>query len=158
MIHTYARAILVLAAAVLATILAPAPAVAGDTVDCSDVDYEITIDVAPTIINLQHFGMWLTIHTDIAHGNVKKAEVYFNMDEETTEEDAFSCWDKTDDLGYYVAKCDIREFSQIGGKIGGSTTITLKGEDTGEQEFCGFQTVKVIDQGPESSPPRKGVK
>lgn len=157
MIHTYARSILVLAAALLVAMLVPAPAVAEDTCD-DDTEERITIDVAPTTINLQHFGMWLTIHTDILYESVDSAEVYFNLNEDTKENDAFTCWKKTDDLGYFVAKCDIREINQIGGDIGKDNTFTLKGEHKDGREFCGEQKVMIIDKGPESSAPGKGVK
>jgi len=154
--HTYARSILVLAAAVLAAMLAPAPAVAEGT--CDDTAKEITIDVAPATINLQHYGMWVTIHTDIAYDDVEDAEVYFNLDEDTKEQDAFQCWNKADDFGDYVAKCDIRDLNQIGGEIDKFNTFTLKGKDTEGQAFCGEQKVKIIDRGPEPSASGKGVK
>lgn len=156
MIHTYARAILVLAAAVLAAMLAPAPAVAEGT--CDENAREITIDVSPAVINLDHWGMWLTIHTDIASEEVAVASVYFNLNEDTEDEDAFDCWAKEDDLGFYVAKCDIRELNKIGGKINERQPFTLMGVDTSGRAFCGEQMIMIIDGGPESHGQGKGVK
>jgi hypothetical protein len=149
--QTYARVILVLATAVLALLLDPAPGIAGDT--CDGAATMITIEVAPAIINLQHYGIWLTIHTDIDYDQVKSAAVYFNWDEDTKEEDAFRCWKKADDRGFYVAKCDIRDFGLLGGEIGTMNTFTLKGETQQGEAFCGEQKVMIIDRGPEHSAP-----
>lgn len=154
--HTYARVILVLTTAVVALLLAPAPAIAGDT--CDGAATLIRIDVAPAIINLQHYGIWLTIHTDISYDQVKSAEVYFNWDEDTDEGDAYQCWKKADDRGFYVAKCDIREFGLLGGEIDKMNTFTLKGETQEGETFCGEQEVMIIDRGPEHSAPGNGGK
>lgn len=149
--HTCARVILVLTSAVAALLSAPAPTIAGDT--CDDSVRIIAIDVAPATINLNHYGIWLTIHTDIYCDQVKSAEVYFNWDEDTGEDDAFKCWKKADDRGYYVAKCDIRVLGQMGGEIDKANTFTLKGETQEGQAFCGEQKVMIIDRGPEHSAP-----
>jgi hypothetical protein len=154
--NAYVRAILVLTTSVVASSLAPAPAEAGET--CEDSVKVVTIDVAPATINLDHYGIWLTIHTDIPCDQVKFADVYFNWDEDTKAEDAFKCWKKADDRGYYVAKCDIRALSQLGGEIDTMNTFTLKGEDLEGRAFCGEQKVMIIDRGPEPSGPGNGMK
>lgn len=149
--HTDARLILVLTTALVALLSAAAPSIAGDT--CEGAATMIDIDVAPATINLQHYGIWLTIHTDIDYEQVESAEVYFNWDEDAGEEDAFKCWKKADDRGFYVAKCDIRDFGLLGGEIDKKNTFTLKGETQEGETFCGEQQVMIIDRGPEHPAP-----
>ena len=152
--HTYARPILVLTAAVLTALVAPAPAVAGDT--CDDAIENVSIGVTPATINLQHYGAWLIIHADIYYDEVKSVVVYLNWDENTTEKDAFECWRKADELGNLIAKCNIRDLDQNHGEIDRSNTITLKGFDQKGQAFCGEEKVMIVDRGPETSPPGPG--
>ena len=155
--HTCVRAILVLTAAVLTSLLAPAPAVAADTCD-ADVETVITIELAPATINIQHYGAWLTIHADIYYDDVESCKVYLNWDEDTKDEDAFGCFTKADDHGYLIAKVNIRNLDQLAGEIDRLNTFTLKGVDTDGQNFCGEEDVMIIDRGPKTSPPGRGGK
>ena len=40
--------------------------------------FEITIDVAPNVLNLQNNDQVVTVHTDIAYGVVQASTVYLN--------------------------------------------------------------------------------
>lgn len=166
--HTDARAILVLTAAVLTWLLAPAPAVAGETCD-DEVETVIPITInKPTNLNIQHYGQWLVIHADIYYDEVDPKEpckVYLNWDEDTPEANGFNCFTKADDRGYLICKVNIRELDQLAGEIDRFNTFTLKGtlkssdEDEQNEEkerFCGETEVKIIDRGPEPSPRGKG--
>jgi hypothetical protein len=152
--QTYARAILVLAAAVLTLLSVPAPAVAADTCDEGVID--ISIKVSPSTLNLQHYDAWLTINTDIYYDDVKSFVVYLNWDEDTSEKDAFECWTKADELGELVAKCNIRNLDQRAGEIDKFNTFTLKGENQAGQAFCGQDDVMIVYRGPKASPPGPG--
>jgi len=154
--HTCVRAILVLTAAVLTSLLAPAPAVAGDTCD-ADLEIIIPIDkLKPTTINIQHYGAWLIIHADIYYDDVASCAVYLNWDEDTPEEDAFDCWREADDHGNLIAKVNIRKLDELPGEIDKFNTFTLKGFDQDGRAFCGEEEVMIIDRGPDTSPPGRG--
>jgi hypothetical protein len=152
--QTYARAILVLAAAIVTPLLVPAPAVAEDICDNT---FDISIKVTPSTLNLQHYFKWLTIHADIYYDEVKSVVVYLNGDEDTSEDDAFECWrKKADEVGNLVARCNIKDLDQNHGEIDDFNTFTLKVEDQEGQAFCGHDEVMIVDRGPETSPPGPG--
>ena len=103
---------------------------------------EITIDVAPNVLNIQSEGQVVTVHTDIAYGSVYASSVYLNGIE-------ISSW-KVDNRGNFVAKFLMVEIKMLEGlKIDDYNTLTLLGLTTDNEPFLGTQDIKVIDIGPQ---------
>jgi|GEM_PF-402757 len=117
-------------AVMLAVLCAPAPCHAG----------EITVDVAPSTLNLQNDGQVVTAHTDIAYGAVDVSTVYING--------VAIDWWKADNRGYFVAKFSMDEVKTLDGLvIGDYNTFQLVGLTTDGEPFWGETEVMVIDEG-----------
>ena len=101
---------------------------------------EITIDVAPSTLNLQSGGEVVTVHTDLAYGQVDVSTVYISGV-------AIQSW-KADNRGYFVAKFSMDDVKTIDGLvIGDYNTLQLVGLTTDGEPFWGEQDVMVIDTG-----------
>jgi len=99
---------------------------------------EITIDVAPNVLNLQSEGQVVTVHTDIDYGVVAFSTVTMNDVE-------ISSW-KADNRGNFVAKFLMEEIKTLDGLlIDDYNTLTLVGYTTNGDAFSGAQAIKVID-------------
>jgi hypothetical protein len=101
----------------------------------------ITIDVSPSVLNLQNKGEVVTIHTNIAYSLVAGSTVSLNGIEIS--------WWKSDDRGYFVAKflmSDVKNLSGI--VIGGYNTLTLNGVTKDGVSFTGSEEIKVINNIP----------
>ena len=73
---------------------------------CYGSEYiEITIDVAPNVLNLQNQGEVVTVHTDIGYGEVSASVVYLNGV-------LINSW-KADNRGYFVAKRPLASLYQL---------------------------------------------
>jgi len=96
--------------------------------------FEIQIDVAPNVLNLQNQGEVVTVHTDIAYNDVEGASVTLNGLE-------IYYW-KSDDRGYFVAKFLIEEVKGIVDI--GYNTLTLEGITNDGEYFTGSQEIKVV--------------
>jgi len=100
--------------------------------------FEITIDIAPNVLNLGSQGEVVTVHTNIAYGEVDVSGLYLN-------DVLISGW-KADDRGYFVAKFlmdDIKDQVDVG-----YCTFTLTGWTNGGDFFSGTQVIKVVDNIP----------
>lgn len=106
-------------------------------VDCNA--FEITIDVAPNVLNLQNNAQVVTVHTDIAYGLVQVSTVYLN-------DIAISSW-KADLRGNFVAKFIMNEVKSLPLLIGDYSTLTLVGVTTDGEAFVGRQDIMVVDKG-----------
>jgi len=104
--------------------------------------FEITIDVAPNVLNLQSNGQVVTIHTDIAYGVVQASTVYMNNV-------AISSW-KSDLRGNFVAKFVMNEIKGLPLVIDDYNTLTLVGLTTSNESFWGSQDILVVDNGPKN--------
>jgi hypothetical protein len=101
-------------------------------------EIEITIDVAPNVLNIASSGTWVTVHTDIAYSAVEGATVSMNG--------VAIDWWKADLQGNFVAKFVIDEIKAIPGLIiRGYNTLVLEGATTTGDVFSGAQAIKVID-------------
>ena len=103
--------------------------------------FEITIDVAPSTLNLQSQGQVVTVHTNIAFSSVDGGTVSLNgipID-----------WWKADNQGNFVAKflmTEVKALADSGGlTVPGENTLELVGYTTDGAEFTGSQTITVID-------------
>ena len=101
--------------------------------------FEITIDVAPNVLNLQNNAQVVTVHTDIAYGLVQVSTVYLN-------DVAISSW-KADLRGNFVAKFIMNEVKNMPLLIDDYNTLTLVGATTGGDAFVGSQDILVVDNG-----------
>jgi hypothetical protein len=103
--------------------------------------FEITIQVAPSTLNIQSLGQVVTVHTSIAFSSVVGESVSLNglpID-----------WWKADNQGNFVAKflmSEVKALAVSGGlKVPGENELTLVGTTTDGAEFTGTQTITVIN-------------
>ena len=100
-------------------------------------DIMISIDVSPSVINLQNNGQVVTVHTDIKYSLVSGSTVTLNGIEIS--------WWKSDDRGFFVAKFQIDDIKNMPLNIGEYNTLTLSGITCDGVLFSGSQEVKVIN-------------
>lgn len=100
--------------------------------------FDIQIDVAPNVLNIQSESAVVTVHTDIAYSAVVGSTVFLNGVE-------ISHW-KSDARGNFVAKFLSDEIKELDGLIiGDYNSLVLTGYDTDEEAFIGTQEIMVID-------------
>jgi hypothetical protein len=103
--------------------------------------FEIVIDVAPNVLNLQSHSIVVTVHTDIAYSAVVGSSVYMNG--------VAIDWWKADNQGNFVAKFDSDEVKTLDGLIiGGYNELVLSGFTSYGESFIGSQEILVIDIAP----------
>ena len=100
--------------------------------------FDIEIDVAPNVLNIQSASVVVTAHTDVAYSTVVGATVFLNGVE-------ISHW-KADARGNFVAKFSSDEIKALDGLIiGDYNTLALNGFTTGGEAFIGIQDIMVTD-------------
>ena len=105
---------------------------------------EITIDIAPATLNLESSGKVVTVHTDVAYGQIDVATVYL-------QGVAINSW-KADDRGNFVAKFLMDEIKGINGLvIDAFNTFQFVAMTIDGEPIWGEAEVMVIDRGSESS-------
>jgi len=121
----------------------------------------ITIDVAPSVLNLQSGGECVTVHTDIAYADdVDCSSVTLNS--KTASIMAGSCF--SDDRGYFVAKFSMIEVrDDLYLTTGEYNTLKLTGETKGSKDvdgepFSGTQEIWVVDNDDPINGPNNGPK
>ena len=100
--------------------------------------FEIMIDIAPNVLNLQSQGQVVTVHTDIKYGDVYASAIYLN-------DVLIHSW-KADNRGYFVAKflmTEVKNQADVG-----FNTFTLIGTTIDGTLFWGNQTIEVVDNIP----------
>ena len=100
----------------------------------SQEPFQITIDVAPAVLNLSNSGTVVTVHTNIAYSAVAGASVSMNGVEIS--------WWKSDNKGYFVAKFNIDEVKAI--VKPGPCLLKMEGLTKDGEEFWGEQQITVI--------------
>jgi len=101
----------------------------------------ISIDVSPSVLNLQNQGEVVTVHTNMAYSLVAGSTVSLNGIEIS--------WWKSDDRGYFVAKFLTSDVKNLPGLvIGGYNTLTLNGVTKEGVSFTGSEEIKVINNIP----------
>jgi hypothetical protein len=110
--------------------------------------FEITIDVAPNILNIQSQGEVVTVHTDIAYGAVDPLSITLIV-EGNSSGVAISSW-KADDRGYFVAKFLMYLVKDLDLEINEYNTFTIEGWTEGKEEFWGSQDILVINNVPQN--------
>ena len=118
--------------------LASLVAVAAMTAVASNVSaFEISIDVAPSVVSLDSQGQVVTVHTDIAYGAVDAWSV-------ALDGLGIQSW-KTDNQGNFVAKFNLDDVKEmLRSKVGTDVVVTLTGVTKDGQKFSGTDTIKVI--------------
>ncbi len=101
---------------------------------------EITIDVAPNILNLQSNSIVVTVHTNIDYGDVDASTVSLN-------DVAINGW-KADDCGNFVAKFLADDIKGLPLAVDTYNNFTLKGQTSSGESFRGSQDILVIDNTP----------
>jgi hypothetical protein len=104
----------------------------------SPASFEITIDVAPNVLNIQSEGTVVTVHTNISYSAVEGSSVQLN--------NVDIAWWKSDSRGQFVAKFNMEEVTALvdAGVLDlGEITLTLTGTSV-LGNFSGTQTIKVI--------------
>ena len=116
---------------------APTPAVtpSGSTAAAAA---EITIQVAPNVLNLQNQGELVTVHTSLPYSSVVGTTVTLNGV-------AIEWW-KADDQGQFVAKFVMSAIKSLPLKIGDYNTLRIEGTKTDRTAFWGSASVLVIDK------------
>ena len=103
--------------------------------------FEISIDVAPNVLNIESQGEAVTVHTDIAYWNVDVYTVYLSGV-------AISSW-KADNRGNFVAKFLMDEIKTLDGLvIGDYNTLKLVGLTGNDETFVGTAEIMVVDIDP----------
>lgn len=124
---TYRKSLVAVCSFALCGLLIPSTALA----------YDIEIDVAPNVLNIQSESVVVTVHTDIAYSLVAGSTVFLNGV-------AISHW-KSDNRGNFVAKFSSDEIKTLDGLvIGDYNTLVLNGYTTNGDAFVGSQEIKVI--------------
>jgi len=104
--------------------------------------FDIQIDVAPNVLNIQSQSTVVTVHTDIDYNLVVGSSVFLNGV-------AIDHW-KADDRGNFVAKFLSEEIKTLDGLIiGDYNTLTLTGFTTEEEAFIGTQDIMVVNNIPQ---------
>jgi hypothetical protein len=100
--------------------------------------FEIEIDVAPNVLNIQSESVVVTVHTDVAYNAVVGSSVFLNGV-------AINHW-KSDARGNFVAKFLSDDIKTSDGLIiGDYNELVLIGYDTDGEAFAGTQEIMVID-------------
>ena len=110
---------------------------------------EISIDVAPNVLNLQRPGDYVTVHTDIPYSVVDEHSVELEVGE--NEPISIYRW-KSDDRGYFVAKFKMSDVLELDFDIGDDNTFTLIGNRKDGDQFWGTQDILVVDNVPINEP------
>ena len=106
--------------------------------------FDIQIDVAPNVLNIQSNSVVVTVHTDIAYSAVVGSTVFLNGIE-------INHW-KSDARGNFVAKFLSDEIKTLEGLIiDDYNTLVLTGYDTDSEAFIGKQDILVIDVIPQGN-------
>lgn len=111
--------------------------------------FEISIEVAPNVLNLQNSGEVVTVHTSIAFSSVTGGSVSLNglpID-----------WWKADNQGNFVAKFVMDEVKALMANlvVPGENELTLVGYTTDGAEFTGTEFITVINVMPSGSAGKK---
>jgi hypothetical protein len=100
--------------------------------------YEISITVAPNVLNIASQGHVVTVHTDIAYSSVDAHSVYLNGV-------LIQSW-KSDNQGNFVAKFAMEDIETAAGLvIGDYNELLLVGYSYDYGAFSGMDQVMVIN-------------
>lgn len=109
------------------------------------LSFEITIDVAPNVLNLQRTDdKCVTVHTDIPYNEVNRTSVSLAVG----SVDIFPYLTKSDLKGDLVAKFSMEAVRDFSLTIDAYNTITLTGVNVDGESFSGSQEIWVVNNIP----------
>ena len=109
------------------------------------LSFEITIDVAPNVINLQRTDdKCVTVHTDIPYSEVDRTSVSLAVG----SVDIFPDSTKSDLRGDLVAKFSMEAVRDFSLTIDAYNTFTLTGVNFNGESFSGSQEIWVVNNIP----------
>lgn len=97
---------------------------------------QITIEVAPNVLNIQSEGQVVTVHTELAYSSVVALSVMLNGVK-------IDSW-KADDRGNFVAKFLMSAIKSLPLTLGQLNTLRIDGTTTDGKEFWGSKAVMVV--------------
>jgi hypothetical protein len=97
---------------------------------------QITIEVAPNVLNIQSEGQVVTVHTDLAYGYVVASSVLLNGVK-------IDSW-KADDRGNFVAKFVMSAIKNLPLSLGQLNTLRIDGTATDGKSFWGSKGIMVV--------------
>jgi len=97
---------------------------------------QITIEVAPNVLNIQSEGQVVTVHTELAYSSVVASSVMLNGVK-------IDSW-KADDRGNFVAKFLMSAIKSLPLALGQLNTLRIDGTTTDGKEFWGSKAVMVV--------------
>jgi hypothetical protein len=97
---------------------------------------EITIEVAPNVLNIQSEGQVVTVHTELAYSSVVASSVMLNGVK-------IDSW-KADDRGNFVAKFLMSAIKNLPLNIGQLNTLRIDGTTTDGKAFWGSKAITVV--------------
>lgn len=100
--------------------------------------FEITIDIAPNILNLSNSGTVVTVHTNLPYSSVQSSSL-------TLDGVQIDSW-KADNNGFFVAKFEMNSIKSLSLTVGQYHTFTLSGMTTAGEEFSGVQSILIINK------------
>lgn len=100
--------------------------------------FEITIDIAPNILNLANGGTVVTVHTNLPYSSVQGASLLLDGVQ-------INSW-KADNRGFFVAKFEMNSIKSLPLAVNEYHTFTLAGLTVDGQEFSGTQSILIINK------------
>lgn len=118
---------------------------------CSAEELEIEIEISPKRLNFASTVQVITVHTNIAYGDVDGRSVvlfYHNPSRDAECNILISYW-KSDDRGNFVAKFSMSDLRDFGCdfEIPGVNTFGMDGWTVHGEYFVGYDDVMVVDGG-----------
>ena len=105
---------------------------------------EISIDIAPSVLNLSNNGIVVTVHTDIPYSDVASESLFLDGVEIQSY--------KADSQGFFVAKFSIDAIKEVvKDDVNLNHTFVLNGELIDESTFSGTADVLIIDSSMDKS-------
>ena len=98
---------------------------------------QISIEVAPNVLNLQSQGEVVTIHTSLAYSSVLGSGVALNG--------VPIAWWKADNQGQFVAKFEMGAIKNLPVRVGEYNTLRIEGTKIDGTKFWGEKAILVVD-------------
>jgi hypothetical protein len=106
-------------------------------VSSSATALEITIEVAPNVLNIQSESQVVTVHTSLSYGSVAASSVSINGVTISSS--------KADNQGQFVAKFEMDAIKSLPLKIGELNTLRIEGKTTSGSSFWGSKAILVVN-------------
>ncbi|MFH1194121.1 MAG: hypothetical protein V1720_00335 [bacterium] len=98
--------------------------------------FEISIDIAPNVLNLSNSGSVVTVHTNLAYSAVQGSSLFLDGVE-------IDSW-KADNRGMFVAKFSMNEIKSLPLTVNAYHTFELTGFTTSGDQFFGTKDILIV--------------